>query len=208
MTALQLAERVTRNVQILAAAQAAAAKKWERVRSFERIMRGTFSCASCRTAGCCKQLALCTLFEAVIITERLVRENPDALRALLVQGEAQWALADEAGCIERPEEYGARISAPWFNRNEFCALHNGAGCLIYSDRPMVCASYFVQTPPSECDPPSEKGVLAADNAALLVGVMILDFQFADAIGLGGVAAPAPLGMQVANAIKLGQGVLR
>lgn len=182
-------------------ALAAATVKWEVLAPFKAaVEREANPCATCTTAGCCKQLALCTLFEAVLIAERLAKRSDDVAVNLMRQGARQMKVADAAGCIENPHQFGELISGPWFDLNEYCALYQNGRCLVYDDRPMTCASYFVKSEPEDCEPPSGKRVAAADNTRLLAQVMLLDAKFCQAVGLE-PQAPLPIGMQVLTVVQ-------
>ena len=182
---------------------AASQIKWEAAARFGTVVsKEDNPCGTCTTHGCCKQLALCAFFEAVLIAEYLSTFDRNVGVRLIEQGQAQHRLATEADCAN-PDLYGEKISGPWFDRNEFCALYDTETkrCLIYEYRPMACASYFVKNDPSQCEPPTGTRVAVADNTKPLIQMLLIDDVFTKTIGIKDGIPPSPIGLQVLRVLN-------
>jgi Fe-S-cluster containining protein len=184
-------------------------QKWASVRDLESAIRGVdiepglrVQCFGCKGAGCCKQLALCTTFEGVILADRLERENPVMLGRVLQQGRRQWEEWGKHGLADL--EAKDATCTWWFDQDEFCALYvPGEGCAVYSDRPMTCATYFVVTPPELCGAQSGTKVGAVNNAQQCLDVMLLDLQFCRD---NEPRASLPIGAAIAQGLQILRGV--
>lgn len=100
------------------------------------------SCGGIGCIGCCHQLVLVALPEAILIAERLLTE-PRLLE------EFGPALAQQADYLETPVSHSR---ANYFDRAIPCALLRNGACAIYNERPSACRYLFVCSPAANCQP--------------------------------------------------------
>lgn len=93
--------------------------------------------------GCCYQLLIATLPEAVLIAETMVRDPNFERRPVFRR------LVEQARIFES----GAPITKrSWFDRREPCPFLEAGACSIYEVRPSACRYHYVVSEPANCEP--------------------------------------------------------
>lgn len=130
------------------------------------------SCNTCphKEPGCCNQKTMISFMEALPIARHIMRSGLDspAYRAKLrAIGEA----------MEGSSRDG------WFDELHPCVFLEGGRCSIYALRPVSCRSYWVVTPPEDCQELGGKKVAFIDNGEILTRAFQQSTAFHKTIGL-------------------------
>lgn len=108
--------------------------------------------ATCKKgcAGCCHQEVACTFAEAMAIAHHIYDALPRSIAHPVAAFFAESIIVKTAAC-------------PFLDKR---SDDNWQGvCHIYDVRPLVCRTFFVSTPPEECNPHApERGRLATNGA--------------------------------------------
>lgn len=121
------------------------------------------SCATCTRHGCCKQRVLANLVDGIAIAGELVASGRDtpALRK---------RLRAAADAME------GKSNRDWFERDIPCVFLADGRCSIYRVRPHACASYFVVSPPENCEPEAHEIGVRALGCLRLAAMDMIRFE--------------------------------
>ncbi len=140
-----------------------------------RVHLTVVSCFDCTAPkACCSLITSAYLYEAVPIAARLIREGRDT-PALREQ------LRTAAHLMETTPKAGYQRPCVFLGADERCT--------IYEDRPSVCGTHLVSSPPAACSDP------AVTNVTKLVGPLqhtvppLLEEQFCSEAGLRRIDQP-------------------
>lgn len=156
---------------------------------------------------CCYQLIHATLYEGVVIANRLInRQDSSRIDKVVAQGENQAQIVHDANT---KEEVAIRDTdaARWFVRQEACCFLENNLCTIYDIRPIACTSYMTVTPPELCAGPGTTHVGVVNNHLPLIHSMHFDAEFYNFVvndrpDRNAIVVPLPLGMAVTCAMNL------
>ena len=144
------------------------------------------SCSSCTQPGCCSQLVVVSLAEALPMARGLVRAG-----------------ADGAACRKRLAEGGREQNKlgreAWWKEGRPCQLLRNGQCLLYDLRPVACRMYHAWSPVSMCQPPSVGKVQTVDGVGAVRALIQLNRELTQELGLNSEVAyfanlPAMLGV--------------
>ena len=128
------------------------------------------SCTACTQPGCCSQLVVVSLAEALPMARGLVRAGADGAamrRRLVAVGDEQDRLGREA----------------WWRARRSCPLLRGGRCSMYELRPVACRAYHAWSPPSMCQPPSIEKVQTVDAVGATRALLQLSRELTRELGL-------------------------
>lgn len=108
------------------------------------------SCTSCTTPGCCSQKVIVPFFEAFPIARELKRtglDTPELRARLRAEGDAM----------------DATTRGAWHRAKRSCAFLVDNRCSVYAQRPFSCRTYFVTTPPENCQADAAEPMVSITN---------------------------------------------
>lgn len=165
----------------------------------QQAVKHDVPCTSCAEPWCCYQLTLATVYEGILLADKL-QGHDELLQLVLDHGAQQERIWND----QRYEQDGRDVVTKlWLDKRIPCPLLINNRCREYELRPVSCSSYWIVGDPQQCKPPSGKMVSAADNTLPLLNSLQLQYTFNARIGLGITPEPLPLGV----AVRVGKGLL-
>ncbi len=143
------------------------AKCREFLREVEAKENATASCRGCKKTGCCYQMVVIHLYEALPIAQRLRRDRRDTPELRLRLREA----AEQMEKLDRTQ---------YMNTCTPCVFLKGSRCVVYRDRPLACRTHYVFSDPDLCSPPSRgiRDILTLDVADFMRASAEFSAEFA------------------------------
>jgi Fe-S-cluster containining protein len=158
------------------------------------------SCITCKESHCCYQMVLASLFEGLLLAEKLMlAEETKLLADLFNMGKMQGTLLRKFKWRpEKNEPLPDRATALWLDWQFPCPLLKDGRCSQYQLRPTSCATHASLDSPKKCGPPSGQILRMPDSLAPRLVTVAEDAAFFEKVWTDKalMMTPMPLGTAV------------